>query len=634
MQKSLFLDFTRRINKMCGIVGFNARKDSKKIVQSMLRTLKSRGPNQKGTYSDKKITLGHTRLSIIDLKSGKQPIHNEDNTIWIVYNGECYNFNELKKELSDKGHKFYTATDTEVLLHLYEEYGEDFLKKVDGMFSLCIYDKKKKSILLARDRFGKKPLYYSNIGGSFVFASELKTLLIHPDIKKQLNKGALKELFFYGFIPSPKTIFKNIEKLEAGCYLKLKGSKIDKKRYWNPELGYKNIKNFKKNVDDTESLLKKAVEKRLISDVPLGVFLSGGIDSSLVVSYMKDLLGAKRVKAFSIGFSEEKFDESKYAEKVAKHLGVNHEVKIFSEKDSLEAVKKAYSYLSEPMSDPSIIPTYLLSKFTKNKVTVALSGDGGDELFLGYPKYLASRFLDKGIFKSRLSKCFINFAVKSLFAKNNSKKLKDFAKGLKFPSSIRNQVWISPFSPEELGILFDSKCSVFNPIQYHHSRFKGGNAVDESSYLDIKLTLQDLYLLKVDRASMANSLEVRSPFLDKDLAEFVFTIPYNQKLKRNKLKAILKKIAEKRIPKEVIYRKKMGFGIPVSKWIKGKLKKDIIMQLSPAKLRKQKIFNSKQVSRIIMDHLNGKEDNSMKIWALYTFQLWYSRWMNDEKSKK
>lgn len=619
---------------MCGICGYRIIKNSgadSKTINKMCKVLVNRGPDQLGVYDDRKVVLGHTRLSIIDLKSGKQPIHNEDKTVWIVYNGECYNFKELRKGLAEKKHRFYTGSDTEVLVHLYEEYGIEFLGKIDGMFSLCIYDKNKKMLILARDRFGKKPLYYSETESSFVFASEAKALIKHPDVKKRIDEESLRKYFFYGFIPAPDTIFKDIKKLEAGHYLIFK-NKAKIERYWDLDFSEKENLSFNEVLEKTDSLIKESVRKRLISDVPLGVFLSGGVDSSLVVSYMKELLGPERVKAFSIGFREKKFDESKYAKLVAEYLGVQHSLETFEEKDCLEAINEIYNYLDEPISDPSIIPTYLLSKFTKHGVTVSLSGDGGDELFLGYPKYKVSKTLDNIFIKTLvLNNFFINI-MSSVFSFNFvPEKFRQFAKGLKHPSHVRNQVWISPFNLEELSVLFDTESlkGIYHFIDRHHNNFHGSNVAEESSYLDVKLTLQDMYLVKVDRASMSNSLEVRCPFLDKDLAEFSARIDAKHKFRGNMLKAVLKKIAEKRIPKHAIYRKKKGFGMPVSRWIKGELKDDISFYLGEERVREQGIFNYSYVDRILKEHLEGKADNSMKIWSIYVFQLWYGRWMEN-----
>lgn len=647
---------------MCGICGYKILNEAhgnedgchKETITRMTKSLSKRGPDQSGVFISDKTCLGHTRLSIIDLASGKQPIHNEDESIWIVYNGECYNFRNLREELISRRHQFYTTSDTEVLVHLYEEEGAEFVRKIDGMFALCIYNERDGSILLAKDRFGKKPLFYSKTNGYFVFASEIKALLQHPAITRRIDEEALRKYLFYGFVPSPNTIFEGISKLEAGSYLTLENGEIHTKRYWDLNFSDKSRLPLSKTIEAVDGLLRKAVEKRLVSDVPLGVFLSGGIDSSLVVSYMKEIMGPENVRAFSIGFEESKYDESKYAKIVADHLGISHHLRILSQEECLNVINDIFAYLDEPISDPSIIPTYLLSGYTKEDVSVALSGDGGDELFLGYPKYMANRVLSnsfvKNAFVNTMAHRMSNHAINAMPSCMIPNKAKKFFDGLRYPEHIRNQVWISNFSENMIENLLDdsisghadknSRCmnsahsSLYSDIEKHHNRVSSCNFVDESSYLDIKLTMQDMYLVKVDRASMAHSLEVRSPFLDKDLAEFACRIRVRDKFHGNQLKGILKKIAEKRIPKEVIYRKKMGFGIPVSRWIRGALREDVMRLLSEERLHQQGIFNPAYVQRIVSQHMSGREDNSMMIWSLYVFQKWHNAWMQDMNEQR
>lgn len=600
---------------ICGILEFNSKKTVKEsALRAMNQTLVHRGPDDWGIYLKENVGLGNRRLSIIDLATGHQPIHNEDKSLWIVLNGEIYNFQKLREGLEKREHRFYTRSDTETVLHLYEEEKEDCIKKLDGMFALAIWDEKKKCLFLARDPLGKKPLHWVIFGNKFIFASEIKGILAYPGFKKEMDSESLAKYLLYGFIPAPAAIFKGIRKLLPGYFMVVEGGgKIKEEKYW--ELNYSSKiedwsrEEIKKKV---VTLLKEATKKRLISDVPLGVFLSGGIDSGIVVALMTKIISPFQVQAFSIGFKEKSFDESQYARTIAKYLKVDHHLKIFSQKEILEQISKIVQFLDEPIADPSLLPTLLLSSFTRKEVKVALSGDGGDESFAGYPKYLAHSFLEKTSV-NRLSL----HSLANLFPG----KIGTFLRYSSYPLHLRNQLWISPFSPQEVEGLMGKKTELFEDIRKYHNTFNGKDSPDEAFFLDIKLILPDLYLVKTDRASMAVSLEVRCPFLDKKLVEFCAQIPFRLKLRGLKTKSLLKEIAAQFLPKEIIFRPKMGFGIPLGRWLEKELKPLVFESLAPQKIKKEGILNPNKVERIL------NRNNPHQIWTLLVFEQWLEKWM-------
>lgn len=618
---------------MCGICGYlltnKKRRMKYEIIKKMADVLTHRGPDEEGFYSDDIVALGHKRLSIIDLNTGRQPIHNEDYNIWVILNGEIYNYLELREFLIKKGHKFYTRSDTEVIVHLYEEYQEDCISKIEGMFAFCIWDKEKKMMLLARDRMGKKPLYYTFINNEFIFASEIKSILKWHNFKKELNWYSLIKYLIFGYVPSPNTIFKKINKLPAAHFLIIdRKGRIKIRKYWELKFYLKRNKSEKEIVEDVNALLVKAVKRRLISDVPLGLFLSGGVDSSLVVAVATQISSAKKINAFTIGFKENIYDESKYAKIVATHLGINHYLSILSYKKCIELIPEVLSLLDEPIADPSIIPTFLLSKLTRENVKVALSGDGGDEVFAGYPKYCAHRLALWFDFLPQMIREEICKFSPYLPINHN---IKRFLLGLRYSPTVRNQLWVAHFMPQEVkGLLTEVNIKkeedlILEDIHlYSNKEIK--DIMDQMFYLDIKLTLQDLYLTKVDRASMFCSLEIRSPFLDRELVEFGASLPVSLKLKGMNAKYILKRLAEKYLPKEIIYRPKRGFGIPLYEWFLGNLKEFVLSVLNRKNIKRFNVFRVERVDEILKEFYNGKKDNYIKIWNLLTVQIWFNSW--------
>lgn len=641
---------------MCGIAGFLG-KGNKETLIKMADSLHHRGPDSAGFFYDENLTIGlcHTRLSIIDIAGGNQPIYSEDGKKAVIFNGEIYNFSALKKDLEHR-HDFKTNSDTEVILHLYEDLGAGCLGKLEGMFSFAIYDNEKEELFLARDRFGEKPLYFTFQNGVFIFGSELKAVLCHSAAKKELDFLSLSKFLTYEYVPSPNTIFKNIFKLEPGHFLIInKKGDLIKKQYFDV-YDLKNKQNadisFQEALNLFEHKLENAVKMRLVSDAPLGVFLSGGIDSS-GVAYFASKNSSSKIKTFSIGFNNKSFDESKHAIQVSEFLKTEHRIRVFSEKEIRSVLPKVFKNLDEPFADPSVLPTYLLSKFAREYVTVALGGDGGDELLLGYPMFQADfpRTVYSKIPKI-LRKRVLEPALNLLpVSANNLSPVflaKTFARGIDCPARFQHQVWISGFEPYENLEIFTENAArevqknifnrniagltnwcgfVFEDLNELYRQNNFNSDKEKINYLYLKQYLTDDILLKVDRAAMLASLETRSPFLDTDLAEFIISLPYNFKLRGFKTKYIFKKMMERKIPKEIVWRKKKGFGIPLTRWLQNDLKDLMREELNPKKIKIEGIFNSEKVEMFMNEHLSGKRDNRKKLWPLIVFEMWKKNWL-------
>jgi asparagine synthase (glutamine-hydrolysing) len=633
---------------MCGIVGFLTSKavniPEYDILKKMQDVLIHRGPDDEGEYirplNDQGpfVFLGHRRLSIIDLSGGHQPLSNEDGTVWVVFNGEIYNFKELREALKGRSHRFRTHSDTEVIVHAYEEHKENCFQYFNGMFAIGIWDEKAKRLILARDRLGKKPLYYSFINGSFLFASELKAIMSYPSFSRKVDPLSLIKYLFFEFIPSPHTIFMDAKKIPAASYLiwDKKGIKVEK--YWspfNPQRKGENLSEAEAELKMME-LLKASVKRRLISDVPLGVFLSGGIDSSAITALAQKEVPGK-VKTFSIGFEDPSFDESKYASLASKHIGTEHHEQTMKPTDLLNIIPNLPDILDEPMADASILPTYLLSKFTRSQVTVALGGDGGDELFAGYPTYLAHKF-------ARLYERLLGFSqpmatfLANLIPVSDDNisfdfKVKKFLSGINYPDGIRNSVWLGSFSfPENEDIISPEIHKQFNrdrlveEISLYDKEYPYDDPITRLQYIDLRLYLQESILVKVDRASMACSLEVRAPFLDYELVEFIMGLPSRMKLRGLTSKYILKKAMGNWLPDEIIQRSKKGFGVPIAKWVKGPLKELFGELFSADRIRQEGFLNSEYVTNLYQEHLHNRRDNRKQLWTLLVWELWVNRY--------
>ncbi|OGZ37715.1 MAG: asparagine synthase (glutamine-hydrolyzing) [Candidatus Portnoybacteria bacterium RIFCSPLOWO2_01_FULL_43_11] len=618
---------------MCGLAGFLGQ-GNREILGKMTSAVKHRGPDDEGFYNFENLYLGHRRLSIIDLSLGHQPLSNEDKTVWIIFNGEIYNFLELRKGLEKKGHKFKTQTDTEVIVHLYEEEGESFLNKLNGMFALALWDQKEKKIILARDRLGQKPLYYSLVNNTLVFGSELKVLLEHPLIKREIDLDELNKYLIYEYAPAPKTIIKGVKKLEPGQFLIFENNQIKLSKYW--EIKFSQLENTKNYLIEFENLLEDSVKKRLIADVPLGVFLSGGLDSS-TIAYFAQKNSSAKIKTFSIGFTDKSFDESIHAKEVAKFLKTEHYHQTFTPNDLLSLIDDVSEINDEPFADASVIPTYLLSKFTRERVKVALAGDGGDELLAGYPTFQALKFAKLFRKFPQLLRKIIQGMVDYLPVSFNNFsfdfRVKRILSGYDFSPEIQNQIWLGSFLPKENQKLFSKE--TVSQIDFNESFLITQKLIEEVKkeplenrliYLYLKQYLADDILVKADRASMFASLEVRAPFLDYRLVEFINSLPYHLKLKGFKTKYILKRLMKNKLPENIINRPKKGFGLPIAKWLTNELKDFAFDLLSEKKIKEQGIFNYSEIKKLLDEHVNKKADHRKKIWTLLMFQEWYRRW--------
>jgi asparagine synthase (glutamine-hydrolysing) len=602
----------------------------------MTRALHHRGPDDEGflisSYEDgTSVGLGFRRLSIIDLESGNQPISNEDGSIQIVLNGEIYNFRELRAELESRGHRFATNSDAEVVVHLYEDDGPACVDRLNGMFAFAIWDEAERRLLLARDRFGKKPLYYAEVDRGLIFGSELKSLLRHPRCPHELDLESLSAYLAVEYVPTPRSIFEGARKLPAGHRLLWQGGRIDIQRYWELSFGDGETRRDEEYVDEFRALLGDAVRRRLVSDVPLGAFLSGGIDSSSVVAFMAEALPAGAVKTFSIGFGERSFDESVHARRVAERFGTDHHEEVFTAGAMAELLPEVADVLDEPFADASILPTYLLSRFTREHVTVALGGDGSDELLAGYPTFAADRaariykmprLLHERIvlpLADRLPVSTANFSFDF--------KLKRFLRGAGSPDDVRHPTWLGSFTPaEQESLLVQSSGDPFETLRERYAEAPTSERLERLIYLYATTYLQDDILVKVDRASMACSLEVRAPFLDVELVEFLGRVPPRLKLHRFDTKHLLKRALADTLPAGIAGRAKKGFGVPIAEWLKGELREALEDELSPERLRRQGLFEPVAVQRLLTEHMTGRRDHRKPLWTLFVFQLWHRRW--------
>ncbi len=603
------------------------------------KILKHRGPDDGGIWISKNnhVGLGHRRLSIIDLSTkAHQPMSNEDDSIWITYNGEIYNFKEIRVVLKKKGHIFKSHSDTEVIIHAYEEWGEECLSRLSGMFAFAIWDEKKQKFFLARDRIGKKPLFYYWDGKLFVFASELQALLA-LNIPKTVDLSAIHQYLTYQYIPASKSAFKNVFKLFPANYLILENGKIEIQRYWNIDFSEKiKVINEKQLTEDVFERLKESVRQRLISDVPFGAFLSGGIDSSIVVALMSEIMH-EPVKTFSIGFGEDAYNELPYARQIAKLFKTDHK-EFIVRFDALNILPKLVRHYGEPFADSSALPTFYLSKMTSEFVKVALSGDGGDENFAGYDRYYALKLMR---WFRHVPKAVRILALKALNIggesdiKSKSKRLKRFIQGSFFPQNHEYLQWMIAFSKEKLEALYGQAMSEIlmreNPYDYLVKLFEcstANNLIEKAMDADIHSYLPFDLLAKVDIASMANSLEVRCPFLDHKFMEFTASIPLKYKLNGRVKKYILKKAFKGLIPEEISKRGKTGFGVPISKWFRHDLKDYISDILLSRQSLERGYFKPDAVRALLSEHISGKIDHSPRLWTLLMLELWHREFID------
>lgn len=616
---------------MCGICGklqFDpAYQVTEAEIKKMAHPIIHRGPDDEGQYLNQNIGLGFRRLSIIDLHTGHQPLTNEYGNVWIVFNGEIYNFKELREELEAKGHIFRTSTDTETIVHLYEEYGEDCVKKLRGMFGFAIWDDREKVLFCARDRFGIKPFFYHINGSSFLFGSEIKNILQADGISQKVDMNVMDYYLTYGYTPVDKTIFKAIKKLEPAHTLHIKaGGEPVIKKYWDIKFEPDYKKTEEEWCELIEHKLKEAIEMRMVSDVPLGAFLSGGIDSSSVVALMSQF-SEQPIKTFSIGFNEAAFNELPYARDVAAMYKTDHHEKIV-EPESIGLLPKLVSAYDEPFADSSAIPTYYVSKFAREYVTVVLSGDGGDELFAGYDHYPMAQNIQKyNMLPNSISQNLFGAIHKAIPAKVKGKGISYYL------SQPKEQIgaYISKFHQTEREKLYRPEAWAkikSNPSENEKAAIitaaanNDSDAVSQMLELDMRTWLVDDILTKVDRVSMQNSLEARVPILDHEFAELSFKIPSNLKLNGKSTKYILKKAMRKYLPDSILFHKKQGFGVPLKHWFKSDLNDYMNDRLLSDKSPLYEFLDPAYVKKIIHDHQTGMRDFNFKIWSLLFLDEW------------
>jgi asparagine synthase (glutamine-hydrolysing) len=626
---------------ICGAVDLEApvRRD---VVERMALALRHRGPDDDGYYfhtpdgGGPAVGLGFRRLSIIDVVGGAQPMQNEDGSLQLVFNGEIYNFVELRAELEAGGHVFRTGSDTEVIVHLYEDLGAACVERLRGMFAFAIWDAPRRRLFLARDRLGKKPLYYAERPGQLLFASELKSLLQHPACPRELDLASLERYLAFEYVPSPYAIFEGVRKLPAGHRLVWQDGQVSVEEYWDPWGEPASQQSESELVEEFSSRLREAVRLRLVSDVPLGAFLSGGVDSSAVVALMAEVLPAGMVKTFSIGFSERSFDESDHARRVARHFGTDHHEQIFTPSVMLDILPEAVAGLDEPFADASVLPTFLLSRFTRESVTVALGGDGSDELLAGYQtfpaealarRYHVPRFVHERMVVPLAERLPISNADFSF-----DFKVKRFLRGVLEPPESRHQIWLGAFTPAEQAALttWTPKCDPYGDSRERFRSRDGSDWIARLIDLYCGTYLQDDILVKVDRASMLSSLEVRSPFLDHTLVEFLARVPSDLKLRGLTTKYLLKQAMADVLPPGISQRRKKGFGIPISLWLKTTLREPLLDALSPQRLQRQGLFDAHQVERLVREHLDGTREHRKKLWTLFVFQCWYDNYVEKQ----
>lgn len=640
---------------MCGIAGivnWNGKPVDLNVLVKMTSVLKHRGPDDYGYFVNSRtnashnqklksingagnVGLGHRRLSIIDLSTGHQPLSNEDGSIWITFNGEIYNFKSIRDRLKRKGHRFATQTDTEVIVHAYEEWGYRCLNYLNGMFAFVIWDQNKKRIFAARDRLGIKPFYYLNDNDKFLFGSEIKTILQYPGVKQDIRIESIRDYFSLMYIPAPFSIYKNIYKLLPGNYLVIENGKVTQQEYWDIDFAKtKNLTEKQWGEEIIESL-KNAIDLRMISEVPLGAFLSGGVDSSAVVSLMSELVD-NPIKTSSIGFNDDKFDELSYADAIAQRFHTEHHAKRITA-DAVSILDKLVWFYDEPFGDPSSIPTYFVSQVAREKVTVALSGDGGDENFAGYRRYYFDRLENR--LRAKIPKAIRQTVIKSLAG--------IYPKADWLPQYLRAKTLLTNLSIEPAAGYFNSMSwfqampNIFNEesnkqlggynslwlFEQYMAKANTDDCLSAIQYVDFKTYLVDDILTKVDRASMAHALEVRVPLLDHNFIETVAQIPSAMKLKRKQGKHIFKKSLNKYLPHSTLYRKKMGFSIPLENWFRNDLKATFEENVLSSNSFCSAYLNMDLIKEKWGDFQSYHYRSFQELWALLFFEKWGRYWL-------
>jgi len=617
---------------MCGIAGFVDTTSSggslaadRDRVQAMCDVMRHRGPDDDGVYVEPGVALGMRRLSIIDLSTGHQPIHNEDRTVWVVFNGEIYNYGELREQLEALGHRFYTSSDTETIVHGYEQWGEDVFSRLRGMFGIAIWDARSRTLLLGRDRAGIKPLYYAEAGGRLFFGSEAKCLLCNPEVDRTLDPAALDHYLAYLYTPRDRAIFRGLRKLQPGHFLKVHDGRVELHRYWSFPARPTFRGSERDALEVLEQTLASAVASHMISDVPLGAFLSGGIDSTIVVAMMTRA-SRQKVKTFSIGFDEAAFDELPHARQVAAYLGTDHH-EFVVRPDALAIVDKLVWHFDEPFADSSAIPTWYVSQMARQHVTVVLSGDGGDELFGGYERYLPHPRVAR--FDRRVRGLGRALAAATWRTFPHGMRGKNFLRHVARSPQGRYLDSVTMYHRDERQDLlvpeiqrtlvdWDAEAYFSEPLR----RVGDLPLAAQTMALDFETYLPEDCLTKMDRMSMAHSIESRVPLLDHHVVELAASFPPHLKIQGGTLKHLLRQMAFRLVPREIMDRPKRGFEVPITHWFRGSLREAFRDILASSVARQRGYFNYSFVDRVLDEHLSGKRDHALRLWQLVIFELW------------
>jgi asparagine synthase (glutamine-hydrolysing) len=608
---------------ICGIVNFDNPRIDTSVIAEMREVMRHRGPDGEGLFAGANVAFGHVRLSIIDVAGSKQPLANEDDSVWVTFNGEIYNYQELREELQSKGHHLRTQGDTEVLVHLYEEYGSEMLGHLQGMFAFAIWDRNRRQLFLARDRMGIKPLYYCRCGGDFVFASEPKAFFQHPDIRPRLSTEGVWHYLAYRSSPAPGTLFEDIFKVKPGHFLMVTEAGLTPRRYWDIPLerngapGMATPQDPREIGEKVESLLRTSVKRRLISDVPVGAFLSGGVDSSLIVALMSMISNAP-VRTYSVGFRNFPLSELPYAKIVADKYQTDHHELVLDGNRFVDYLEKLTWIRDSPLSEPADVPLYLLSRMAQQDVKVLLSGEGCDELFGGYPKYAYDRF--SWAFNWLPGECS-NRVANALPGRLRRAEIALRSLSERDPAD-RWALWFSPFTRQQRTMLMPSHRSWANPTQEHVDAANGASALDAMLYTDCKLWLPDNLLDRGDRMTMGASVEGRVPFLDHELVEYAFSLPKDVKIRGMVGKWVIKQIALKYLPEAVVLRRKIGFRLPLTEWFRGELRDMCYDRICSRRGLLSGLLDLQMLHNILDDHCAERKDNWIQIYALLALSIW------------
>lgn len=628
---------------MCGISGFlssGGQPADSQIVRRMTATLRHRGPDDDGYHVDGPVALGHRRLRVIDLETGRQPLSNEDGTVWAMLNGEIYNYVELREALRRRGHRFTTRSDTEVIVHAWEDFGEACVEYFNGMFALAVWDARSQVLLLARDRMGEKPLYYAELGDCLVFGSELRALLAHPCVARELDFTGFSSYMSSGYVVDPHTIIRGVHKLPPGHLLTTSGAKTRVIRYWDIPFAHSARRDESEWARLAWDGFCAAVRRRLVADVPVGVFLSGGLDSSAIVAATATVAPARKIATFSMGFTEATFDERDFARDVARRFGTEHHEFVFTAANAAALLSRIGHAQDEPLADPAFLPTLELARQTRASATVLLDGDGGDELFCGYPTSLA---VSRARLLYRLPGGLRNAAAAIVSSLPRSTRygsleslLRQLFRAASYPSDARTQILMGGFTPAERRELLSeaawAACATIDPygdVAGVLAEAPAEDDLDRLIYHHAKLYLAGRTLVKMDRATMAFGLEARAPYLDHEFVELACSIPSALKLRGWTTKYLMKQMMADRLPASIVYRRKQGFGVPLAQWLRGPLRPFLQDTLHPARLRRTGLFAAPAVARLVAEHVGNTANHASALWTLMTFELWREAYLPD-----